>query len=200
MKNEITAKDKFLNESVKKFNELFVMGVEAFQEAATIYVTLIDRYPEQADEFRNSCPAIKSNQIWADFERLGRRQMLPEFLFVSGRAGQNLRRLPISEQKNIINGIDYLIDGSDTLKVKPDAITPEIAKQVFAADGSIRTVAQQKAWKLSACAAKQASSKLEQAPAAVKNSIRYQDGKVIMSGVFELKTEDILGILQKMVK
>ena len=95
-----------------------------------------------------NCEIITVN-VLAQFERIGRRQVMPKLLVLDFPASKYLQRLPFSEQHRLIEGsVDLLVirdNGTDTLMVKCRDLTPDQCKQVFSRN-EVRSLSAQRAF------------------------------------------------------
>ncbi len=138
-------KNEMVKSPVSEFKSAWINGMQEILKACKIYVAAIDENPEVKQEFQEAFPKI-SDCAWARIERVGREQMHYLLLCDSSPAADKIRKLPYSEQKQILEGgIEVLTSTGDRLKIKAENLTREQVKQVIASD-HIRDVAAQKAY------------------------------------------------------
>lgn len=120
-------------------------ATQAIQQAALLYVEAIDKDPAFRDFIVEKCPEV-SGSVWRNLERVGRGQLDARIASGGCSYGNKLRRLPMSEQKQALDGtLPLLTSTGDTLQVRLDALLPRQAEQVFA-NGHIRSLSEQRAW------------------------------------------------------
>ena len=115
------------------------------QAVAIAYVAAIDKDPAfreyLADELPNTAVGLLRN-----LERVGRGQLDSRIAAGGIPYGNKLARLPMSEQRQAIDGqLMLLTSAGDTLQVSVNTIMPAQAKQLFDVD-HIRSLAEQRAW------------------------------------------------------
>jgi hypothetical protein len=131
--------------AIAEFKMCFEDGVSNIVKACNAYVKAIDNNPDAQEEFRKAFPII-SEGAWASFEAVGRKIIHHRLLFGDNPAFNKLKRLPYSQQESAIeNGIEILVEGGDTLKVKPENLTAFQRKQAFTED-HVRSLPEQKAY------------------------------------------------------
>jgi len=130
---------------VKKFREAVERGVNAIEEAAQVYAAALDEHPAAASEFAARCPGIPAT-AWAGFEAVGRGWVDKRLLWGGGAAQRALKYLPISMQRQALDGgVELLIGSGESLIVNVDNLTADQCRQVFAKD-RIRDLGAQRAW------------------------------------------------------
>ena len=144
------SKEVVLMESVKKFRDAFMKGIDGIVNAAEIYVEAIDDDSRNADKFREEFADWIPASAWSQFEAVGRKWLHPKMI-MGGIADRKknaiLKRLPYSTQERIFNHerFQLLTHSGDTLMVDILEATPEQVDQLCNAD-VIRNIAEQKAW------------------------------------------------------
>ena len=145
-----------MSNQLSKENSILVLktaienGIEAWQKAGESVVSLVDDHKMSLDEIEAmaNCEIITVN-VLAQFERIGRRQVMPKLLVLDFPASKYLQRLPFSEQHRLIEGsVDLLVirdSGTDTLMVKCRDLTPDQCKQVFSRN-EVRSLSAQRAF------------------------------------------------------
>ena len=118
---------------------------DMIQRTSTIYVEAITKDPTFKDWICDEVPQV-SGGIWRTLEMVGRGQLDARIAAGGCPYGNKLRRLPMSEQKQALDGtVPMLTASGDTLQIRLDALMPKQADQVFA-PGHIRSLGEQKAW------------------------------------------------------
>ena len=118
---------------------------DMIQRTAAIYVEAITKDSTFKDWISDEVPQV-SGGIWRTLEMVGRGQLDARIAAGGCPYGNKLRRLPVSEQRQALDGtIPLLTSSGDTLQVRLDALMPKQADQVFA-PGHIRSLAEQKSW------------------------------------------------------
>ena len=136
-----------LNDSTRRFAEALQRGVDAFVEAGRIVAQEVDKdpkFPEKvAEQTNGDIPAVLVRR----FEKLGRGQVIPQFLLHWDKPGiKKLRRFtPDLQARYLKEGIEVLVDKGEHLLINPLHMTKLQAQQVFDCD-EIRSVPEQRAW------------------------------------------------------
>lgn len=133
-------------DDAKAFAAAFANAEEAFINAGAIYARSIQVHgPGAREAFAAACPHITAG-TWRRLEAVGNGS-LDARLLTAGSCGANaLRRLPITAQREALGtGVEVCLPGGDALRVQVDDLTPEQARQVFAAD-HVRSLPAQRAW------------------------------------------------------
>jgi len=125
-------------------------GVDAWTEAGKIVVDLVDNQGMTLDGIADAVGSpMLSAAVLAQFERIGRAQVMPEWLVLECPAQKHVLRLPLSEQRKIWEKpieLTVIRDGkTDVLNVRAKELTRPQCKQVFA-HGGIRSAGAQRAW------------------------------------------------------
>lgn len=144
MNTEVTVKPWF-----SEFRDRIAGGLRTATEhiatVAATYVEAIDRDPAFKDYLIDELPEV-SGGIWRSLKQVGRGMLDARIATGGVPYGNKLRRLPVSEQRQAMDGTLPLLTASgDTLCIKLDAMMPRQAEQVFAS-GHIRSLPEQKAW------------------------------------------------------
>jgi hypothetical protein len=139
-----------LDSRINKFASLIQQGIDAWNKAGEILVQMIDEDPEVVEAIANAHPHI-TKEILARFEKIGRKQVIPD-LFLSEAPGiRKLRSLPYSVQKHYADHpVEVLVVNNgkqEMLKVDAKNLTSGQVAQVFTLDG-VRDTAQQRAYLL----------------------------------------------------
>jgi hypothetical protein len=118
----------------------------SIKEAASIVVAAIDEDPVNKDRLIEAFPHIPYT-TWATFERIGRGQMDYRLAMGGGTNAGMIKRLPMSDQKNIMDGVKLplVTFSGDTLLVDPRNCTPAQAKQLIDGD-CLRSEGDQRAY------------------------------------------------------
>lgn len=129
--------------------DLIRQGIEAWLTAGTIVANRVDA-GETLEEIAAECACdFVTVGILSQFERIGRKQILPRILVSDFPAVKQLSIMPISEQARLLDGhVDLVIKtatGADVLKTRVRDLTRRQVRQVFA-NGSVRDPGAQRAW------------------------------------------------------
>jgi hypothetical protein len=136
-----------LDDSTRRFAEALKRGVDAFLEAGRIVAQEIDKdpkFPEKvAAQSNGDIPAVLVRR----FEKLGRGQVIPQFLLHWDKPGvKKLRKFtPDLQTKYLKEGLEVLVDKGQHLLINPLHMTKLQAQQVFECD-EIRSLPEQRAW------------------------------------------------------
>ena len=130
---------------IRKFRELFALGISALREAARIYVRTIDTNGLAKREFARQMPEIPS-AAWDTLEQVGRGLLHERLLLLGGRVQDVMKGLPLSSQTDAIeNGVDVLLHDGTVMRMKPENLVASQLSQVFGG-GCVRSIAAQRAW------------------------------------------------------
>lgn len=172
-------------------------GINAWERAGAAVLQLIGEGMtlEQIAEAANN--EFVTANVLAQFERIGRKQVLPQLLVANFPASRYLQRLPMSEQQRLLDGsIELLLERengtTDTLRVDTRYMTKEQCKQAFD-KGAVRPLGAQRAWL--------ESDKRERLSAkSVKTEAlwRIHNGKVIFATGCEMNRQELAIILAQM--
>lgn len=151
MKNELV-----LKEEITEIKDLVVRGVQAWAEAGSRLVRLLDD-GHQLDQLAEQVGF--SQDILTKLVAVGRGHIHPDLLLHTSPAAQMLLGCDVSEQRRYIEQpLELMVlhdDQPQTLQVKLDALTPDQARQVIDRD-HVRDLAEQRAWLESQLAKQQA--------------------------------------------
>ena len=181
---------------IKKIGQLIQDGIDAWRLAGEIVVKLLDSDGLSIhDIVAQSDNEFVTPNLIAQFERIGRNQVLPKLLVLDFPAAKKLQRMPISEQSRLVEGkVEFLLlrDGkADTLNVSVRDLTKDQCKQVFSGD-EVRTLSAQRAY-LEDCITKtQINSSSKQFPWTIKN------GKVYFVEGCEISRHELAVILAQL--
>jgi hypothetical protein len=119
-------------------------GVNSWIHAGELIKLAIDEHGETSNSIAETIKIPV--RVIGQLEKIGRKLIRPDLLLAGYPAAASLMRLPYSLQSEAIeDGVDLLLEESDSLKVKAENLTPSQVKQVF--DGSsVRSLAAQKAY------------------------------------------------------
>lgn len=141
MKNELVLKDE-----ITEIRELVVQGVQAWTEAGSRLVRLLDD-GHQLEQLAEQ--AGLGQDILTRLVAVGRGRIHPDLLLHTSPAAKLLRGCDVSVQRRYIEQpLELLVlrdDQPQTLQVKLDALTPEQARQVMDRN-HVRDLAEQRAW------------------------------------------------------
>jgi hypothetical protein len=141
-------KNATMEERIAHFGEMICGLGMALQTAGEYLVSLLDEDPAVKKKIQAKFPEIGMS-VLNQLEAVGRGTLHPRLTMVSNPGFVRLRGLPMSDQTRYLEEPVELVlekDGEfDTLLVKAVDLTPEQAKQVFAAD-HVRDQGAQRAW------------------------------------------------------
>lgn len=133
------------NESINIFKEIFNDGMRRIQEACVVFVCAIDIDNKAYSKFRQAFKNIPVG-AWSNFEKVGRKQMLPELLSDESPMGKKLKALPISLQKEAYGKpVKLLTNNGEVIDAEFHEIKIAQANQVMAKD-HIRSIKEQKTY------------------------------------------------------
>jgi len=142
---------KTVKQRVAEVLALFTAGLERWYEASLIVVDLIDEQNGEAIEMlKRESNGMFNDRAIAAFERMGRKQLVPQLAYMSGAGPERLAKMPFSVQEKYLGEpIELLIlkddESTDKLKVSVHDLTPKQAAQVFDRD-CVRSLPAQRAW------------------------------------------------------
>jgi len=125
-------------------------GIDAWTKAGEAVVQLLDEQGMTLEEIAMCANhELITASVLGEFERVGRKQVLPKLLAARFPAAGSVKRLPLSEQQRVMEEGVYIVvmhgKSADELKVNVRDLTSTQAKQVFR-DTEIRSVGAQRAW------------------------------------------------------
>lgn len=120
-------------------------GMESWLRAGEIVVQMMDEGGMSIEEIVDACPGVSFGVV-QQFERIGRRMVLPELLPATYAAAKFMRALPYADQQRLLtDGVELMTESGDTLRVHVASLTALQCRQVF--DGEmVRGIAGQRAW------------------------------------------------------
>lgn len=129
--------------------DLIRQGIEAWLQAGVIVAGRIDA-GETLEEIAAECACdFVTVGVLSQFERIGRKQILPRVLISDFPAVKQLSIMPISEQARLLDGsVDLVVKtatGADVLKTRVRDLTHRQVRQVFS-NGTVRDPGAQRAW------------------------------------------------------
>lgn len=168
-------------------------GIEAWKEAGTILVDLLDNHGLSIDSIVAQADSeFVTADILSKFERIGRQQIVPALLVSNFPAVKYLARLPFSEQMRLMGDtIELMVlkDGkADTLKVEVRNLTASQCAQVFTSEG-VRNLPAQRTWL-------EEQAKVNALPANGTPKYRIiRGGKVVFAPNVEFTVKELAGIV-----
>ena len=181
-------------DSLKSLKDAIQSGIEAWETAGREVVRLLDIERMTLDEIASEADSeYITENVLAQFERIGRQQVLPKLLVMSFPASKYLQRMPMSEQTRLIDGcVELLVirdNGTDTLSVQSRDLTQDQCKQVFCRDG-VRSLGAQRAF---------IEDRRKKIPCSASlPTWKIKNGKVIFGGACELTRQELAVILAQM--
>lgn len=143
MSNNHSVTPSWFEDFKKRIIDGIANAEDMIQRTAAIYVEAITKDPTFKDWITDEVPQV-SGGIWRTLEMVGRGQLDARIAAGGCPYGNKLRRLPMSEQKQALDGtLPFLTASGDTLNMRLDAMMPAQAEQVFA-NSHIRSLSEQK--------------------------------------------------------
>lgn len=200
-------RDLALNEknitAAPDYIKLFAMAIEdigkSLKNAAMIYAGAIKKYPDAKKKFEEYFPRMAGT--FARFEAIAQGTIREDVFYLTGEVGDKIRRLPLSSQNDIMErGVPLLTANGDHLMISADAITALQARQLIAPDGTLRTLAQQKAW-LESQKTRALRTPVRVSEQTVLRGPAYEvrDGKLVVYREIALDRKQLFEILGKMI-
>lgn len=188
MSNEIS------KTKINKFIELAESHLRGIQEAGKLLCEMLE---EDATVIDQICAAWKgvTPDILRGFEKVGRGQWVPELTWMEKPVCAVLRKVPLElQEKYLRTPAELLITGGETLMVDSLNLTADQVKQVFEPDGTVRTLAAQRAW-LEDKATKAVTPLTGRGP-----DIWVEGGKLIIRAPMKLTLKQVLSFLPQLEK
>jgi len=178
------------NNFISEFKRIFEDGVDKIKKACEIYVKALDcGEPGVQKAFELANPTV-SRSMWASFEMVGRGLMHERLIYMNGRAGHTLRRLPMTQQKQALeSGVEIMTEDKEVLLVQMENITPIQASLAFASD-HIRTPGEQRAVLESGKLKKMSFKKVDPV-------YKVNGSKIFITGPMQLTKSDLLRMLSE---
>lgn len=192
--SELTMELTTRQSSVEAIKTAIEDGIKSWEKAGAEVVRLLDIDRMTLAEIAEAADSdFITENVLAQFERIGRKQVLPKLLVMDFPASKHLQRLPMSEQARLIDGsIDLLVirdSGVDTLLAKVRDLTPDQCKQVFSRNG-VRGLSAQRTF---------IEDRRKKIPAtAASPAWQIKSGKVIFNSACELTRHELAVILAQM--
>lgn len=193
-----TNTSSLITNDIRELGRLIEDGINSWTKAGEIVVRLLDEQEMTLEDIaKQAGNDLVTVNVLAQFERIGRKQVLPRLLVSSYPAASHLQRLPLSEQKRLLDGSVELVvnhNGSiDLLQVKVTHLTKQQCKQVF--DGqNVRSAGAQRAW-----LEEQNQSKESQAIRSGQQLLwTVKNGKVIFRTACEITRHELAVILTQL--
>jgi len=171
-------------------------GIAAWQTAGEMVVQAIDQGGMSIESIAEACQSdYISVDVVAQFERIGRKQIVPQVFSLSCAAQKHLERLPYSEQQRLLHAavpVVLINNGKvDVLDVSVRNLTRYQCKQVFSTNG-VRSIEAQRAWLESEREKKTTQTTPRQVPWI------FKQGKVIFTEACELTRHDLASLLTQL--
>lgn len=181
-------------DSISTLKEAIETGIQSWEMAGREVVKLLDIDRMTLEEIATMANSdFITENVLAQFERIGRQQVLPKLLVMDFPASRYLQRMPMSEQVRLLDGaVDLLVirdNGTDTLSVRSRDLTKDQSKQVFSKDG-VRSLGAQRAF---------IEDRRKKIPCSTSTpSWQIKSGKVIFNSTCELTRQELAVILAQM--
>lgn len=180
--------------SIESLKSAIEAGIEAWETAGREVVRLVDIDRMSLEEIATAAKSdYITENVLAQFERIGRQQVMPKLLVMDFPASRHLQRMPMSEQQRLLDGsVELLVirdNGTDTLNVRSRDLTKDQCKQVFSKDG-VRSLGAQRAF---------IEDRRKKIPCSTATpSWQIKSGKVIFNSACELTRQELAVILAQM--
>lgn len=170
---------------IQKFSDLCQQGIDAWIEAGTIIVSLVEEDPSVFDKIIEKDSRMNAG-ILGRFEAMGRGVLHPHLLLNDSPGYEKLAQMPYSVQERFLNEPIPLIvetpSGTDTLLVAAKDMTPAQARQAFG-KGRIKTAGEQKAWIMDQKAKKARPVGSNVSPWVIKGGrVEFREGATLSAG------------------
>jgi hypothetical protein len=187
-----------IKETVLELRQAIQLGIEAWSKAGETVVRLLDEQGMTLEEI-----AVCANHelitaaVLGEFERVGRKQVLPKLLAARFPAAACVKRLPLSEQQRLMDeGVEVVVihgKSVDYMKINVRDLTTKQAKQVFR-DTEVRSNGAQRAW------LEEQSSQKESKTIRTGQHLSWaiKHGKVIFREACELTRQELAVILTQL--
>lgn len=141
----------FLDAQLRDFANLWNQGLDRVVSAAEVYCNAVQVCGDEAKKaFQSRFPQF-STPVWGELERVGKGMLLPEIMLgLCGHASNALSYLPIEQQKNVTTNGVIVVCGARVVHMGVKELTYDQVRQVFYR-GSVRSVAEQRAWLQTRC-------------------------------------------------
>lgn len=180
--------------SIENLKRSIEAGIQAWEDAGKEVVRLLDIDQMTLEEIAEKAQSdLITVNVLAQFERIGRGQVMPKLLVMDFPASKHLQRMPLSEQQRLLDGtVDLLVirdNGTDTLVVKARDLTKDQCKQVFSKDG-VRSLGAQRAF---------IEDRRKKIPcSAASPAWQIKSGRVIFNTACELTRQELAVILAQL--
>ena len=136
--------------SIYELGKLIEDGINSWTKAGEIVVQLVDEQGMSLEDIVQQANSELLNvNLLSQFERIGRKQVMPRLLASNYPAAVHLQRLPLSEQKRLMDGsVELVVNHGgkfDLLQVNVRHLTKHQCKQVFDSQ-DVRSAGAQRAW------------------------------------------------------
>lgn len=139
---------------INELNAAITQGLAAWKKAGDLVVEILDSGKTRQELVTALNSELVTEDVICQFERIGRKQLLPELLVADYPAARHIMGLPFSDQHNLKTiPIDVVVvsggKGGDVLKVQAASLSKDQCRQVFnqtETGKQIRNPAQQRAW------------------------------------------------------
>jgi hypothetical protein len=145
-----TNTQEIVTNRIQELAQMIQDGIECWIKAGQIVVNLLDEQGMTLEEIAEAAASdVLNADVLAQFERIGRNQVLPRLLVSDFPAAKYLQCLPMSEQKRLMDGAVELMvmhgGKPDVLQVNVRHLTRQQCKQAFDQNG-VRSAGAQRAW------------------------------------------------------
>ena len=173
-------------------------GINSWTKAGEIVVKLVDEQGMSLEDIVQQANSELLNvNLLSQFERIGRKQVMPRLLVSNYPAAVHLQRLPLSEQKRLMDGsVELVVNHGgkfDLLQVNVRHLTKHQCKQVFDLQ-DVRSAGAQRAW-----LEEQAQSKESSVVRSGQHLLwTVKNGKVIFRSACEVTRHELAVILTQL--
>jgi len=188
-------KNEVIESKIEQFGGMIRAIGENLLEAGKLLVEMLKDDPEAKAKIQRKFPEISVSML-NQLEAVGRGQMHPRLALAAGPGHVKMRGLPYSDQERYLEEpVPLLVDNHgayDTLLVKVHELTPDQARQVFAAD-HLRSAGEQRAYLEDLKQKKE----IEHRSVPLEESYKiHRDGSVEFKAGVRLTRKTLMNILQ----
>jgi len=181
-------------QSIENLKSAILCGIDAWERAGKEVVSLLDEGGMSLEDIEQAADSdLITVDVLSQFERIGRKQVIPKLLVMDFPAASFLQRLPYSEQGRLMSGsVELLVirdSGTDCLNVQCRDLTRDQCKQVFSSKG-VRSLSAQRAFM---------EDRRKKLPCnAGLPAWQIKNGKVIFNSACELSRKELSIILSQL--
>ena len=189
---------QLVTDRIHELGKLIEDGITSWTMAGEIVVQLLDEQGMNLEDIVQQANSELLNvNLLSQFERIGRKQVMPRLLASNYPAATHLQCLPLSEQKRLMDGsVELVVNHGgkfDLLQVNVRHLTKNQCKQVFDSQ-DVRSAGAQRAW-----LEEQAQSKESSIVRSGQHLLwTVKNGKVIFRSACEVTRHELAVILTQL--